>query len=161
MSSAPSSMVQVPVFGNVFAPQWMAGDCMPSTPPGYEDLYFMYGPGTDGTVTLTNASPGNLLVNQAIPIDADADWWFWRFDFTYIVSGGALIGDVGIRWRDGKGRQIMSDFCVIEDLRGAVLPPLKYSAGETLLFDLQNRGTHTGIQIQFEYHGFKRRKLPA
>lgn len=151
--------VQVPLVGNVFAPQWMAGDCTPNTPPGYEDLYFMYGPPGDGTVTLTNASPGNLLLNQSIPIDSDSDFWWWYFTFTYIVTAGAQVGDVAIRFRDGKNRQLMQDFIVIEDIRGCVIPCLRYEAGHQLLYDLNNRGTHTGIQIQFEFHGFKRRKL--
>lgn len=155
------STVQVPLFGNVFAPQWWQGDCSPSTPAGYEDLYFMYGPPGDGTLTLTNTAPGNQLLNNAIPIDADADWWWWRFMFTYITTGGALVNDIGIRFRDGKGRLLMSDFCGIEDVRGAQVICLAYKAGETLLFDLQNRGAGNPVQIQFEFEGFKRRKLPA
>ena len=151
------SSVQVPLTGNPLSPEWMWGECSPDTPEGYEDLQFIYA--TD-FIALTASSPGNLLSNQILALDADSEFWAWRFGFALKPLGGGntyTLGDLAIRYRDGKGRTLMEDFIVVDEICGPILPCLRYRPGDNILYDIQNRGTGTPT-VQLAWIGFKRRK---
>lgn len=163
----PIIPTSVPAVGNVFCPEWMAGECNTDTPQGYEDLAHTYAfpsiptVAAPGFAQLTNSSPGNLLVNQILGLDADSEFWLREFSFARQPGNTDLLGDVAIRFRDGKGRTLMDDFVVIDDIFGPLFPCLIYQPGDQLLIDLQNRGTTTPVGIQLLFKGFKRRRKIA
>lgn len=149
------SPVTIPAQGNALAVDWMAGFCDLDTPPGYEDLRYTY----TSTVTLTNSSPGNLIQNQPVAIDSDSYFYLGEFNFQLLPSFAYSIGDVEIRIRDGRSRLVMEDYCVIDDIAGPIGPCwLVFRPGDTLLYDLKNTGVGQP-KFQFQFKGFKRRRI--
>ncbi len=145
----------IPLTGNPLAPEWLAGFCALDTPSGYEDLQFTY----SSPFVQVLAAPTPLL-NQVINIDQDSDFWLREFVFAQQPGNAPYsLGDIAIRFRDGRGRRVMDDYIVIDDLMGPVFPYLVYSAGNQLLFDILNRGIAFPVGIQLQFKGFKRRKL--
>jgi len=151
----PSFATSIPASGNPLAVEWMAGVCDLDTPPGWEDLRHTY----TSTVTLTNASPGNLIQNQAVPIDSDSYFYWGEFNFQVLPTFSYSVGDVEIRIRDGAARLMMEDFIVIDDITGPVGPCwLIYRPGDTLVYDVKNTGVGQP-KFQFQFKGFKRRRM--
>jgi hypothetical protein len=155
--TSPQPIQLIPLTGNPLAPEWMWGECAISTPPGYEDFQFTYA--TEFIALAASPGAGSYLQNQQLPLDADAEFWLRAFGFALLPNTSfASFGDVGIRYRDGKGRRLMDDLVVIEDIVGPVPPFLVYRPGDVILYDLQNRGANTP-SVQLQFLGFKRRKL--
>ena len=144
----------VPITGNALAPEWMWGECSPDTPAGYEDLEYTYIP------VVANATYIVLAANQQLldqPLQLDSDSEFHLRWFGIIGKQNSGVNDVYIRYRDGKGRTLMTEFVLASDIRGPVFTTLVYQPGDTLLFDIWNNGTGAPLP-QLQFKGFKRRK---
>lgn len=144
----------VPMTGNPLAPEWMWGECSPSTPAGYEDLEFTYVPVVAGATYIVLAA-NQLLPDQVLQLDSDSEFWLRWFGVVGKQNSG--IADVYVRYRDGKGRTLMPDFVLAKDIQGPVFPPMVYQPGDVLLFDIWNNGAGAPLP-QLQFKGFKRRK---
>lgn len=120
-------------YSNVLAPAWR----LPSFESKRVPVRWEYG----DTFTVAN---GSTSPNNSIPIQGSSPF-LWR-ELAFNI-GNALPGTIFARFRDGRGKKLMSDFMAVEELAGPIPVSLLLPHGSQLFVDLQNTGAGS-IDVQ-------------